>query len=297
MSVVNIEGLELIEEVVTEIKLIKDDTYDIEVEDAHHYILGNGIISHNTSIFAGIVSGGIEPVFMKEYTRWVIVTDEEKRALAESEFIIPDVMKSEWFETENLKFITIANEQILEGEFNGESYRVDKSRGLVKANLVEDYGWSWVKANIFSDEDITWTLLNKDEDVFSTTVDLSVENHLSVLKIIAHYTNMNSSKCVEKSSSMIIINDEVVYLSELEFNNSGEFKSIESDKLYTKNHINNKVEIKSTYNNKIDSKCIKISFSDNSTIIGTLNHKIFVENSHWVKLIDTKIDQNIVIRK
>jgi len=32
----------------------------------------------NLAIFAGQVSNGIEPVFMKEYTRWVMLTDAEK---------------------------------------------------------------------------------------------------------------------------------------------------------------------------------------------------------------------------
>jgi len=37
----------------------------------------------NLAIFAGQVSNGIEPVFMKEYTRWMIVNEDERRVLTE----------------------------------------------------------------------------------------------------------------------------------------------------------------------------------------------------------------------
>jgi len=95
MKYVNIENLNLIEEEIISISLIKDDTYDIEIEDVHHYILENGIISHNSSIFAGVISGGIEPVFMKEYTRWAIVNDYEKRKLRNQGFEFPNTNTGE----------------------------------------------------------------------------------------------------------------------------------------------------------------------------------------------------------
>jgi len=49
----------------------------------------------NTSIFAGVVSGGIEPVYKRDYTRWVIVTDSVKKKLIDKGFKIPDVMAGE----------------------------------------------------------------------------------------------------------------------------------------------------------------------------------------------------------
>lgn len=289
MEIINVENLNLIEEEIQSIKLIEDDTYDIEVEDVHHYILDNGIVSHNTGIYAGVVSGGIEPVFMKQYTRWAIVVDNEKIKLINKGIEFPDTTKKEWFETKDFKFAKKGDEQILCGEVDNIRYEIDKNRGLTKATDVIDYGYEWAQNKLSLER------LREIEPKMATTTELSVEDHINVLNIVSHYTDMNSSKCIEKSTSMIIINDKIMYLDELKFNNEKEFKFVGDNNLHTANHLGEKVKIKSTYNNEANAKCIKVSFDDNSTLTGTLNHKIFVEDSYWIKLIDAKIGQNIVI--
>jgi ribonucleoside-diphosphate reductase alpha chain len=145
----------------------------------------------NTSIYAGVVTGGIEPPFMLEYTRWAIVTEYEKRNLRKKNFTWADPLRGEWFETEHMKFDIKGDEQILKGNFDEIEYEVDKNRGLVKATNVEDYGWSFAK-NLYKDN------LNdmSNQGLFASAMELSVEDHLNVLKIIAHYTNMNNSKTV-----------------------------------------------------------------------------------------------------
>lgn len=66
---VNLEEYDLIP--VTCIQKGHSHTFDIEVEDDHHYILDNGIVSHNTiSLSVGNnCSSGIEPIFEYQYTR------------------------------------------------------------------------------------------------------------------------------------------------------------------------------------------------------------------------------------
>lgn len=57
------------------IRSIKDNndivTYDIEVKNDHHYIMENGVISHNTSsaVICGSVSAGIEPIFANAFVQ------------------------------------------------------------------------------------------------------------------------------------------------------------------------------------------------------------------------------------
>lgn len=191
MEIINIENLNLIEEEVRSIKLIKDNTYDIEVEDVHHYILSNGIISHNTGIYAGIVSGGIEPVFMKQYTRWAIVIDNDKKKLMNKGIEFPDTTLKEWFETKDFKFTKKGDEEILIAEINGKRYEIDKNRGLTKATDVVDYGYQWLMDNLTEDE---FNAL--DKNLLATTTELSVDDHINVLNIISRYTDMNSSKTV-----------------------------------------------------------------------------------------------------
>lgn len=149
----------------------------------------------NTSIYAGIVTGGIEPAFMLEYTRWAIVTEYERRNLRKKGFTWPDPMKGEWFETDHMKFSIKGDEQILKGSFNGTDYEVDKNRGLVKATLVSDYGWEFAK-ELYKDK------LKKmqNDGLFASAMELSVSDHIDVLKVVAHYTNMNNSKTVNLPS-------------------------------------------------------------------------------------------------
>lgn len=160
-----------------------------EMRNSHH---GANAPTGNMSVFVGCVSSGIEPVFLHDYVRWAIVNDQEKARLREKGFKFPDALKQEWFETKHMKFIKINNEELLEGKFEDITYRVDKNRGLIKENLVEDYGWKFVKEN-FSEE--YFKELN-DKGVFVTTDDLSVDEHINTLRIIAKYTNMNSSKTI-----------------------------------------------------------------------------------------------------
>lgn len=146
----------------------------------------------NMSVYAGVVSGGIEPVFMREYTRWVIVPEKDQAKLKEQGLVIPAATRGEWFETEVFKSAKRGTDDILRGSFNGNDYEIDKGRGLVKANQVIDYGWDYVKSNFDAD-----TIAKMESDgVFATTEDLGVDDHVKPLAIIAQYTDMNSSKTI-----------------------------------------------------------------------------------------------------
>lgn len=146
----------------------------------------------NTAIFAGCVSGGLEPVFAKDYTRWSIVTESVRRELRKKGFEFPDAFKSEWFETKDLKFSNRGNEQILEGQFDGIRYIIDRNRGLTKATQVTDYGWEFVN-KFYTAEKIKEM---EAANIFATVNDLSVDDHLNTLQIAAHYTDMSNSKTV-----------------------------------------------------------------------------------------------------
>jgi len=142
----------------------------------------------NTSVLAGSVSSGIEPVFMKEYIRWVIVSEEERRRLKRKGFKFPNNVKGEWFSTIHLKFVKNDNEeQELAGNFNSEQYKFEKNRGLIKAVNVTDYGW-----NLMKDSETA----KFSPETFATTEDLEVSDHLDILEICAHRTDMGVSKTV-----------------------------------------------------------------------------------------------------
>jgi len=136
----------------------------------------------NTSITANIVSGGIEPVFMPEYIRTVIVpvVPDEIKA------VTPKYFEGEFFETDLFKFHKEGDEDMLKGTHtDGTVYKIDKSRGLTKEVLCEDYGVRFLKKLGQWDASADWA---------STTTNLSVQDHVNDLKGFAKWTDSACSK-------------------------------------------------------------------------------------------------------
>ena len=210
-------------EVIQSIETYDDFTYDLEVQDSHHYILNNGIVSHNSSIFAGQVSNGIQPVFMKQYTRWVVMNNQQKEILQKRHYClennileqiqeipidtqyqkIPDPQLGQWWQTSIFKFANRGNQQILRGQIDGVTYEIDKNRGLIKPIQVVDYGWKYVKQNIQSDN-YDWCV---------TTNDLTIEDHINMLSASAKYIDQNQSKTINIPENYSYQNFKNVYIS------------------------------------------------------------------------------------
>jgi len=125
------------------------------------------------SILAGNVSGGVEPVFDKEFYRWNRV--EEK-----VDFEYPKVSKGEWFETDYFKEQTTGNETILMSKDN--KYRIDKNVGLCKQIKIEDYGYKIAKQQGFTNT--------------ATAKELSIDEHLKVLALFSKYCDQSISKTI-----------------------------------------------------------------------------------------------------
>jgi ribonucleotide reductase alpha subunit len=162
----------------------------------------------NTGIYARNVSGGIEPVFNADgYYRWSIVPENRCRELLVKGLIYPEVGKGEWFETAVFKFTKRGDEQVLAGTFEGKNYEIDKNRGLVVSTLVEDYGMKFAKSyygDKFADM--------KAAGAFTSSEELSIEDHLSVLTVCAHFTNMSISKTVNIPNDYAYEDFQKVYL-------------------------------------------------------------------------------------
>jgi ribonucleotide reductase alpha subunit len=162
----------------------------------------------NMSLYVGVVSGGIEPVFMKEYSRWSIVTEEERARLRSIGFKFPDVASGQWFETDFLKASKAGTDDILIGSFEGKSYQIDKNRGLTVKTDVVDFGWQFVQNNYTEDQ----IKQMENDGVFCTTSDLSVQDHINSLKMISPFVDQNSSKTINIPSDYSFDDFENVYL-------------------------------------------------------------------------------------
>jgi len=153
----------------------------------------------NTSIFANIVSGGIEPIFMPEYIRTVIV-NEMPDAIRE---VCPKWFEGEWFETDMFKFTKEGDEEILKGVNNGITYKIDKNRGLTKEVVCEDYGVRWLKENDEYDPDASYIV---------TTTELSADDHLNDLKGFARWVDSALSKTINLPNDYSFEDFKNVYL-------------------------------------------------------------------------------------
>lgn len=95
----------------------------------------------NTGILANVVSGGLEPIFMPEYVRTVIVPHVPEGMISQT----PKWYEGEWQETEIFKFSNEGDEEILKGIVDGVIYKIDKNRGLVKEVTCKDYSVRWLE--------------------------------------------------------------------------------------------------------------------------------------------------------
>ena len=156
------------------------------IEDIKKYGLRNASLmavapTGNTSILMGVVSNGIEPVFLHEYQRWVLVggtgaTEEEKKIIERcSAGDIPSDWKEEKDQMGHTFYVSPDGR-----------YRWVPEAGLQRKQLVEDYGWKILKR--------TGVDLKKWNT--ATALELSVEEHLKVLAAAHRYVDKAISKTV-----------------------------------------------------------------------------------------------------
>ena len=138
----------------------------------------------NTAIFANIVSGGLEPVFLPEYIRTVIVSEMPLHI----KNVTPKWYEGEWYETEMFNFTHEGDEEILKGvDQYGIVYKIDKNRGLTKEVLCEDYGVRQLKKTGEWKASAPWA---------KTTVNLSAQDHINDLKGFARWLDSSASKTI-----------------------------------------------------------------------------------------------------
>jgi ribonucleoside-diphosphate reductase alpha chain len=153
----------------------------------------------NTGVLANIVSGGLEPVFLPEYTRTAIVPNCPEELI----LLTPKYWEGEFKETELFKFTQEGDEQILRGEHNGIVYKIDKNRGLTKEVACVDYGARYLKSKNEWDETAEWAV---------TTTSLSVENHIRDMKGFGLWIDSSMSKTVNLPNEYNYENFKNLYL-------------------------------------------------------------------------------------
>lgn len=179
-----------------EVKILKIEeatsfTCDIEVKKNHHYLLGNGIISHNSGIFSNCVSGGLEPVISDSYIRTVIVPH------APDGLIVPKNISWDSSSCEGLgdwRWVKEGDEALLKTEFNGGIYKLDRSRGLLKEEPIYDYAVLEMGEEYWKDKE---NYAKEGKEFYGKTIyNLGVDEHLNTLAVFAKYLDSSASKTI-----------------------------------------------------------------------------------------------------
>jgi len=154
----------------------------------------------NTSIFANISSGGLEPIFMPEYIRTVIVPVTPEHLLN----VTPKFYEGIMTETEFFKWTKEGDEDILRGvDVDGIVYKIDKNRGLTKEVPCEDYGVRWLKNRNEWDASADWAV---------AALSLNVEDHVNDMVGFARWIDSAISKTINVPFDYPFENFTKVYL-------------------------------------------------------------------------------------
>ena len=148
----------------------------------------------NSSIYMGLVSGGVEPVFDLSYFRWVTISHKINSVPELKNLEVPEFWKGKFEETKDFKFSMDGDEQVLIS--HDKQFKIDKNRGMIQKVPCEDYGWKWANKHY---TDLEIKELNK-EGVFATAMELSVKEHLDPFKLFSKYIDMSISKTINLSN-------------------------------------------------------------------------------------------------
>jgi ribonucleoside-diphosphate reductase alpha chain len=138
----------------------------------------------NSSFFGNNVSGGGEPIFLFEYIRTAI------QPFAPEGLDVPkniDFSNKTYESTTEWKWKKEGDENMLWTEFNGQIWKYDKNRGLLKEIKVEDYGLWWLRQRGIWDENADWAV---------NAYNLTVSDHVNTMGVLAKYLDSAMSKTI-----------------------------------------------------------------------------------------------------
>lgn len=258
-------------------------TFDVEVKTNHHYLTKSNVVTHNTSILANVVSGGLEPVFMHEYIRTVIVNHVPEH-IAD---VTPKWYEGEWYETDMFKFTNEGSDEILKGtdEF-GVVYKIDKNRGLTKEVLCEDYGVRHMKQLGKWDASADWAV---------TTTNLTVHDHVNDLTGFARWVDSAMSKCVAEGT-IISTNKGLKPIEALGIHcaEDGAGFVAPSDSYTVLDEYGNEKEVTSHYFGGV-KPCNTVRFDNGFELTAALTHKLKT-SSGWKTIGEIKVGDKVFYR-
>lgn len=221
----------------------------------------------NSSIFANNVSGGLEPVFMSEYIRSTAMPyiptglDIPKNIDWDNKTYISN---TKW------TWVKEGDDSLLSTNFNGFVWKYDKSRGLIRETLIEDYAVKFLKSKTEWEPSAEWT---------ATTTSLNIDEHIDTMAIMSKYIDSAMSKTI---------------------NLPNEYSYDEFKKLYAKLYDTKTVKGGTTYrlgtmtsvlssvdkkDNKSDNVLVKTQAPKRPTTLDCDIHQLTVMGDKWIVII------------
>ena len=164
----------------------------------------------NTGCLANNISGGVEPVFQLEYYRIVgvpIVPESIKDKCPrfwEGDFTPNNYFKEvKYADFTYLSYVTET----------GQEYQIHKDRGLCEKVKIRDYAYQWILDHN----------LEYPQEVFATAMQLPVESHLEILKLVSAHLDSAVSKTINVGKDYPYEQFKNVYLDAY---NSGVIKGV-----------------------------------------------------------------------
>ena len=158
----------------------------------------------NTSIFANIVSGGLEPLFLPEYNRTHIVPHTPEGLNVPKKINWANATSTLTGPQPIWNWIKEGDENLLRTEFDGSIYKIDQSRGLLKETHVEDYAVGYLKSVNKWNPDAKWA---------TTTDKLSIDAHINTMAVISKYIDSAMSKTVNLPNNYPLKDFKKLYMS------------------------------------------------------------------------------------
>jgi len=156
----------------------------------------------NSSVLSNVVSGGLEPVFLFEYIRTVIQSfPPEGLQLPQNidwaglSFVHDSEPKWEW--------IKEGDENMLKTVFDGNVYKMDKGRGLLKESHVIDYGVRHLEEIGEWDANAEWA---------ANINSLKIDEHVETMKVMSKYIDSSMSKTINIANDYLYEDFKNVYL-------------------------------------------------------------------------------------
>lgn len=141
----------------------------------------------NSSVLANNVSGGLEPLFMTRYIRTAIQPYPPEGMELPQSINWQDKTFSMKSDLTNWTWTKEGDDSMLVTKLNGEVWKIDASRGLLKESSIKDYAFDFHEKMKTWDDNAEWT---------ATAFDLTIDDHVKTMKVFSKYIDSAMSKTV-----------------------------------------------------------------------------------------------------